>query len=102
MPLIDQADRSVGHFRSRLTGEIPDSHRAALIRATTRVTLPEYVAVSEREYLAPGVGRGELAIGGGPDSRNAAAGGQKKSGRSQCHKRHQQTVFDQILSLIVV
>jgi hypothetical protein len=48
------------------------------------------------------VGRDELAVGGGPDTLDAAAGAQEKGGRRQCHEGHQECVFDQVLSLIIV
>src|SRR2546429_304251 len=47
------------------------------------------------------VGCVELAVGDVPDAFNATAGTKEEGGRSQCHKRHQQSVLDEILSLIV-
>src|ERR1017187_3926576 len=49
-----------------------------------------------------GIGRGELAVGAVPDAGNAAAGADEKCCRGQCHKRHQQGVLDQVLSLVIV
>jgi hypothetical protein len=47
------------------------------------------------------VGLRELTVGGGPDAFDAPARSQKKSRRSQGNEGHQQSVFDQVLSLLV-
>src|ERR1035441_2548940 len=48
------------------------------------------------------VGLGQLVVGDGPNTFDAAAGAQEESGRSQRHERHEQGVLDEVLPLFVL
>src|SRR5580700_1042204 len=93
--------RSVGQA-SQTAAEPQPTERAIVCEAR------QATAKLRRACSAPrlaGCARGsrrQLGVGRGPDARDAFAGADKKRGRSQCDKSHEQGVLDEILALFVV
>jgi hypothetical protein len=67
-----------------------------------RVALARITPRNHENVLAgAGVRGGQLAVAGGPDAGDAAAGAEEQCGRSQGYKGHQERVLDEILALFV-